>query len=147
MSDVTAVIPTFNRRDLLERVLRDLNRQTHAVKQILVVDDGSTDGSAAVAEGAGAQVLRMSGNSGFARAVNGGIREAGTPLIAILNNDVELAETWLAELVSTVESSDAMDSRSVATLRSNPMTIRHDVSPMPANTMKATASSRSAQPP
>ncbi len=107
MSDVTAVIPTFNQRVLLEEVLRDLNRQTHAVKQILVVDDGSTDGSAGVAESAGARVLRMGGNSGFARAVNRGIREADTALIAVVNNDVKLAETWLAELVAAVQSSGA----------------------------------------
>ena len=65
MDAVTAVIPTWNRRDLLERALAGLRRQTCPVSA-LVVDNGSTDGSAEIARQAGAQVISLDRNHGFA---------------------------------------------------------------------------------
>jgi glycosyltransferase involved in cell wall biosynthesis len=59
MSGVTVVVPNWNRRDLLERLLGDLARQTHPVREIVIADNGSTDGSAELASAAGARVIRM----------------------------------------------------------------------------------------
>ena len=52
---VTAVVPHWNRRDLLQALLANLSEQTRAFDQIIVVDNGSADDSIAVAEGAGAK--------------------------------------------------------------------------------------------
>ena len=71
------------------RLLGSLRAQTHPIAEMLVVDNGSTDGSAEAAEQAGARVLRMGANLGFARAVNRGIAECRTEWLAIVNNDVE----------------------------------------------------------
>lgn len=103
MSDVTVVVPNWNRRDLLERLLGGLARQTHPIEEIVVADNGSTDGSAEVASAAGARVIQMGRNTGFSPAVNRGIRAARTEWLAIVNNDVEPAPDWLERLLEAVE--------------------------------------------
>jgi len=100
---VTAIVPVWNRCELLERLLRGLRAQTQGAAEVLVVDDGSQDGSAELAESLGARVVRMGAHGGFARAVNRGIRESRTPLLAIVNNDVELAPDWLEKLLAGLE--------------------------------------------
>jgi GT2 family glycosyltransferase len=97
--DVTVIVPVWNRRDLLERLLCGLREQTHAAAEVLVVDDGSQDGSADLATRMGARTIRMGAHGGFARAVNRGIRVCRTPVLAIVNNDVELARDWIEKLL------------------------------------------------
>lgn len=96
--DVTVIVPVWNRRELLERSLRGLRAQTRSAAEVLVIDDGSQDGSAELAQSFGARTIRMPAHGGFAKAVNRGIREALTPLLAIVNNDVDLAPDWLEKL-------------------------------------------------
>ncbi|MGD0363341.1 MAG: glycosyltransferase family 2 protein [Bryobacteraceae bacterium] len=103
MEPITIVVPVWNRRDLLERLLCGLRAQTREIAEILVVDDGSEDGSADLAERMGARIIRMGSHGGFAKTVNRGIRECRTPLAAIVNNDVELAPDWLERLVDGLE--------------------------------------------
>ncbi len=69
---VAAVIPHWNRRDLLEPLFASLAAQTRPFDEIILVDNGSTDGSAALAE-RHATVIRLQQNLGFAAAVNRGI--------------------------------------------------------------------------
>ncbi len=95
MNAVSAVIPTYERWDLLERLMESLGRQTRPFDRIIVVDNGSTDGSAQSARERGAQVLELGRNAGFAAAVNRGIEAADTEYVAVLNNDVELEPEWL----------------------------------------------------
>jgi GT2 family glycosyltransferase len=102
---VGVVIPTWNRSALLAQVLGDLRRQTYPIERVIVVDDGSTDDSAAVAMRAGAEVLALGANRGFAAAVNRGIEQSGSEWIAILNNDITLEPDWLARLMAALESS------------------------------------------
>jgi GT2 family glycosyltransferase len=104
---VAAVVPHWNRRDLLETLLGNLREQTVAFDEVIVVDNGSTDGSAELAERAGARVLRLGQNRGFAAAVNRGIGATGADWVAVLNNDVTLAADWLAELVSAADRGGA----------------------------------------
>lgn len=99
MVKVTAVVPNWNRRDLLERLLPRLAAQTCPPLQILVVDNGSDDDSVSVAQQFGADVVQMGSNTGFSRAVNRGIRESSGEWIAIVNNDVDLDAGWLEQLM------------------------------------------------
>ncbi len=94
----TAVIPNWNGRALLEKLLSDLPKQSEPFEHVIVVDNGSTDGSVQTAEQLGAQVIRFPVNRGFAPAVNAGAAASSTPFIAILNNDVRLHRDWLATL-------------------------------------------------
>jgi hypothetical protein len=107
MPDVTVVIPNWNRRDLLERLIGRLRAQTHPAADVVVVDNGSADGSAEAARRAGARVLEMGRNAGFAAAVNRGIAETRTELVAVVNNDVEPDVDWLARLVEALADPEA----------------------------------------
>jgi GT2 family glycosyltransferase len=98
---VAAVIPHWNRRDLLVPLLESLREQRRPFDEILVVDNGSTDDSAAVAENAGVRILRLGSNMGFAPAVNRGIEAVEADWVAILNNDVTLEPDWLEQLLET----------------------------------------------
>jgi hypothetical protein len=106
MTTVAAVVPQWNRSGLLQSLLDSCAAQTRKFDEIIVVDNGSTDDSAAVAERAGAQVLRLGSNLGFAAAVNRGIKAARADWIAILNNDVTLSSDWLQEIVTVAASND-----------------------------------------
>src|SRR5947209_16167316 len=86
---VTVVTPVWNRRDLVERLLRTIARQTVPVAEVIVVDSGSGDGAPEAAERWGARVIRLGRNAGFTRAVNRGIAEVRTEWIALVNSDVE----------------------------------------------------------
>jgi GT2 family glycosyltransferase len=101
-AEVTAVIPTWNRRDLLARLLDRLQAQTLAPAAVVVVDNGSQDGADLEAERQGARVIRMGYNAGFSRAVNRGVEVSRTRWVAILNNDVMPEQDWLERLVSSI---------------------------------------------
>jgi GT2 family glycosyltransferase len=101
---VAAVIPHWNRRDLLGPLLDNLAQQLRPFDEIIVVDNGSTDGSPELARGhvplrERIRVVQLERNLGFAAAVNRGIETAHSDWIAILNNDVTLAPNWLEVLL------------------------------------------------
>jgi GT2 family glycosyltransferase len=104
---VAVVIPTWNRAALLAQALENLGRQTFPIDRVIVVDNGSTDDSAAQATRAGALVIRLAANAGFAAAVNRGVREASTDWVCVLNNDVTLAPDWMGRLMAELQSSTA----------------------------------------
>jgi hypothetical protein len=95
---ISAIVPVWNGRELLARLLATLEAQTRPATELLIVDNGSTDGAPEMARERGARVIAMGRNAGFAAAVNRGIREAAHPLIAILNSDVELAPDYFEKL-------------------------------------------------
>ena len=103
MSTVAVVIPHWNKRELLGPLLERLGRQTHPIEEILVVDNGSGDGSAEYARQLGARVLALPKNVGFARAVNLGVAEVSTDYVVILNNDVSPESGWLAALSGAMD--------------------------------------------
>jgi len=100
-----AVIPHWNRAELLRDLLETLRGQDFG--EIIVVDNGSTDQSVEIARHAGARVIELGRNCGFAAAVNRGIEAARSDWIAILNNDVTLAAGWLETLVGAAEQNRA----------------------------------------
>ena len=72
--NISAIVPVWNGRDLLARLLDTLEAQTRPAAELLVVDNGSTDGAPELARARGARVIAMGRNAGFAAAVNRGIR-------------------------------------------------------------------------
>jgi mycofactocin system glycosyltransferase len=87
---VTAVIPVLDGGDALAELVRALV----AEGPVIVVDDGSRDGSAARAEAAGAQVIHNHGRPGPAAARNAGLDAAATELVAFLDADCIVAPGW-----------------------------------------------------
>jgi GT2 family glycosyltransferase len=96
---ISVVVVNWNRKELLRACLASLARQTGVPREIIVVDNGSSDGSADLAEHEfGAQVIRNPENRGFCAANNQGIAAARGEFIALLNNDAEAEPGWLAAL-------------------------------------------------
>jgi glycosyltransferase involved in cell wall biosynthesis len=89
---VTVVIPAFNRARVIERAVRSARaQQPCAPAEVVVVDDCSTDDTAARAESAGARVIRHSRNLGPGGARNTAIAQATQPWTAFLDSD----DVWL----------------------------------------------------
>jgi GT2 family glycosyltransferase len=103
---VDIIIPTYNGLALLTACLDALRRQTFRDFAILVVDDGSTDGTAeALARDyPEARVLRRAKNGGLAAACNAGIAATRGELVCLLNNDTEAEPGWLAALVAALDA-------------------------------------------
>lgn len=102
---VSVVIPHWKYEGYLS-CLEALKKQTYPDFEIIVVDNGSTDGSADYIEKhfPEVQLVRHDKNRGFAGGVNGGIKVAQGEYVALLNDDAEPEPSWLAELVKVMET-------------------------------------------
>ncbi len=107
MGSVTAIVPTWNRADLLQSILKNLAAQTRPPDQVIVVDNGSTDATPLVVREFAADLIAFPENRGFAAAVNEGIRQARGEWLLIVNNDVILEPEWLERLVCSAEQENA----------------------------------------
>ena len=94
---ISIVIPLYNKRETVARALRSVLGQTVQEFEVVVVDDGSTDGSADIVLSFAEPRIRIitQPNSGVSAARNRGIREASSEMIAFLDADDE----WLPELL------------------------------------------------
>lgn len=106
--NVFVVIPNWNGADMLAECLISLQNQTLR-PSIIVVDNGSTDGSQELLDQqfSGVTVLKNNKNEGFTGGVNPGIQYAikhGADAVALFNNDAVAEKTWLAELVTELET-------------------------------------------
>ncbi len=99
---ISVVIPSFNRKDCLLRLLKDVLSQENAEVEVIVVDDGSTDGSVdAVAAGfPQVQLIVNEVNSGCCITRNRGIRAARGQIIVGLDSDVTLPDRRLMAKVA-----------------------------------------------
>ncbi len=103
---VSIVVPNWNGRDWLPGCLEGLAEQSLAPREIIVVDNGSSDGSLAYLNEIHPEVrvVELGRNTGFAHAANRGIEAARHELVALINTDVVLAPDWLARLADVLES-------------------------------------------
>lgn len=101
MMDVTVVIPNYNGIGYLRDCLDTLKTQSCKNMCVLVVDNGSSDGSLELIreEYSWVQLLTLDKNYGFCRAVNEGIKAAKTPFVFLLNNDTKLHADCVEELL------------------------------------------------
>lgn len=97
MPTVSVIIVSWNRKEMLQRCLYSLTKQTFQDFEVIVVDNGSTDGAECYA------TIRNANNLGFAKAANQGIAASVGEYVALLNNDAEANKYWLETLVKALD--------------------------------------------
>src|SRR5579883_3442320 len=102
---VDVVIPVFNQLAFTRQCLESLQRHTVLAVRVIVVDNGSTDGTAEYLRGCShIKLIRNSENLGCAAAWNQGVKAAVAQWVVILNNDVVLTPGWLEGLLGAAET-------------------------------------------
>jgi GT2 family glycosyltransferase len=105
---VSIIIPTFNGLELLKTSVPAVLNTHYPNIEIIVVDNGSSDGSGSFLLKAYPQVsiISLKENRSIVFAHNLGVSKAHGSLISFLNNDMEVDPDWLLSLVSAMESSE-----------------------------------------
>lgn len=103
---VSIVIPNWNGKHLLKVCLSSLKKQTFKDMEIVVVDNGSTDGSADYIKRyfAEVKIVPLDKNYGFAKAVNEGIKNSKGKYVVLINNDAEVEKSCLEYLIKAIKS-------------------------------------------
>lgn len=103
---VAVVIPNWNGRRWLDACLGSVAAQSRPPDEVIVVDNGSTDGSREWLDERWPQVrvIAHAQNLGFAVAANRGIEAAAAHAVALVNTDVDLAADWLERMLGALES-------------------------------------------
>ncbi len=107
---VSAIVPCYNAAGFLANAITSIRRQQYSPLEIIIVDDGSTDDSPAVAASLGADVRYIrKANGGPGSARNAGLREAQGELVAWLDADDEWPEGKLEVQVGRLAADPALD--------------------------------------
>jgi GT2 family glycosyltransferase len=102
-ASIAVVVPSWNSADLLPRCLDSLAAQEVEL-ELMVVDNGSTDGSVALLEERGVPHLALPSNRGFAAAVNLGVARVDAGAVLVLNADTVLEPSCVGALAAALEA-------------------------------------------
>ncbi|RMB82228.1 bifunctional polysaccharide deacetylase/glycosyltransferase family 2 protein [Streptomyces shenzhenensis] len=97
---VSVIVPAYNEKECIAGTLRSLARSTHPI-EIIVVDDGSTDGTAEIAESLGLPNVRVvrQRNAGKPAALNNGVRHASHDIVVMMDGDTVFEPDTVRQLV------------------------------------------------
>jgi GT2 family glycosyltransferase len=101
VTTVAVVIPNWDGRAWLPACLDSLDAQTREADEVIVVDNGSTDGSAELARG---RLIALPENLGFAVACNRGVAATDADYVALINTDVVLAPDWIQQMAIVLDA-------------------------------------------
>ena len=101
----TIIIPNYNGLSFMEPCFESLKEQTVRDFKVLVVDNGSTDGSVEWLKEHRVPSIFLKENTGFSGAVNTGIRAADTPYVLLLNNDTRVEPGFVAAMERAMDQS------------------------------------------
>lgn len=110
MFKVSVVVPAFNEAQSVRQTIQGIQEvldKTGITGEIVLVDDGSSDGTAALAESAGARVLRHKNNMGYGASLKTGIRNVSYETIVITDADGTYPIDMIPELIRRMEESGA----------------------------------------
>lgn len=102
---ISVIIPNWNGKHFLPDCLESLKKQTFRDFEVILVDNGSTDGSVEFVQGTYGEfvrIIRSERNLGYTGGNNLGIRAAYGQYIVLLNNDTWVEPTWLEALVEAI---------------------------------------------
>ncbi|CAH1206187.1 hypothetical protein PAECIP111893_02456 [Paenibacillus plantiphilus] len=108
MMRTSIIIPSYNAIDLLQQAVNAIRLYTDASEtpyEIIVVDNGSTDGTGEWCVKEGISLISLPVNTGFPTACNRGLRIASGEYLLLLNNDVTVSHGWLSGLLRALHSS------------------------------------------
>ena len=109
MVQASIIIPCFNELEFTRQCLRALVRYTRPPWELIVVDNGSTDGTGAYLAGVQdvapmpVTVIANAINRGFPAAINQGLSVARGTYLVLLNNDAVVTDGWLDQLIALAE--------------------------------------------
>lgn len=97
MQEISVIIPNYNGMAYLDGVLSGLECQTVKNFEVILVDNGSGDGSCAfvAASYPWVRLIELPENFGFCKAVNEGIKASRAPYVLLLNNDIEVTRDFI----------------------------------------------------
>ena len=106
MPDVSIVIPNYNGISYLEGCLKSIQEQKNIHPEVMVVDNGSTDGSQNYIkkEFPFCKLICLDQNYGFCRAVNEGFQAAESEYVILLNNDTEVKPDFSRKLLDAIRA-------------------------------------------
>ena len=106
MQEVSVIIPNYNGKAYLETCLDALRVQTLGELPVLLVDNGSTDGSLELVRDQypWVRLISLPENYGFCKAVNEGILLAKTPYVILLNNDTQVLPDFAEQLLRGIKA-------------------------------------------
>jgi glycosyltransferase involved in cell wall biosynthesis len=99
---VSVVIPCFNQAHFLAAAVRSARSQHGVILDTIVVDDGSTDETAAIAKSCGADAILRQRNQGLSAARNAGLRAASGEYVVFLDADDELLPDVLSQQIAVL---------------------------------------------
>lgn len=125
MLEFSIIVPAFNAEKTLPKCLVALKNQTIALQnyEIIVVDDGSTDETARLAETAGVRVIRQA-NAGAAAARNIGARAAQSDILLFTDADCVPAFDWSAQMLSVFDDEFVTGAKGIYKTESTGLTPR-----------------------
>ena len=93
---ISIIIPNYNGKNLLSSCLKSIYKNSYLPEKIIVVDNGSTDGSIEYLESKykDVKIIKNTKNLGFARAVNQAVEKSRNKYVAVINNDISLDKNW-----------------------------------------------------
>ena len=106
MIQISVIIPLFNKEETIGRAIESFLKQSYENKELIIIDDGSTDGSRdAVKDYLDFPAIRLfhQSNGGVSSARNEGMRQARSEYVCFLDGDDEWEEDYLAEIVGMIE--------------------------------------------
>ncbi|MFD0869758.1 Chondroitin polymerase [Chlamydia abortus] len=104
MTMTSIIIPTYNGRELLAACIQSIRSSTSSPYELIVVDNGSVDGTAEYCREEQLTYVGLPDNRGFPAACNIGLRLAKGSSLMLLNNDVVVTGGWLERLLEALHS-------------------------------------------
>lgn len=107
---VSVIVLSYQGKDIIGKCLKKILKSNYPSFEVVVVDNGSTDGTSAYVKRnfKNVRIIRSEKNLGFGGGNNLGFRKTRGKYVAFVNSDAEISKTWLRELVNTAERDDAI---------------------------------------